>query len=352
MNRPAFSPPPCLAQAQDMLALPCLLQTASGWQVQPQQAAKLHGVSLQMVTDLANYGIVGPLAEVGAGCLLWLPNRPLNDVSADAAHDLNLSHLLPLPSVTMPADVIKLGFISPGQASQAVGSNDFLSAGRALAASRMLSTRLRLPCVDSQLLSVMLAAPSLSNLATPLVLNWGQDAITNAARRAAFLALLRPASQAAFLQQEQILRQRRREALQLSASLDNAQLEQQILARMILPMAQLCLDAGLAAQSITPTVQVRLQLSGATTSNLASEVQVPHIGFALDDPLGENLFALVLRRICMTQQKAEVLRHFAIAPYALAKKVKRLAPDQMDGAAQAAMAVLQLDFLQAARQVK
>ena len=349
MNRPAFSPSPCLAQAQDMLALPCVMQTASGWQVQPQQAAKQHGVSLQMVTDLANYGIVGPLAEIAAGCLLWLPQRPL----ASNTHDLNLSHLLPLPPSAASADAVKLSFMQPQQMAQAIAETDFLRAGRALAASRMLTTRLRLPLVDSQLLSVMLAAPKLSTN-TPLLLDWGLNAASNAARRTAFLALLRPASQAAFLQQEHILRQRRREALQLSATLDAAQLERQILARMILPMAQLCLDAGLAAQSITPTAQVSLQLPSETASNAAAanEIQVPHIGFALDDPLGENLFALVLRRICMTQQKAEVLRHFAIAPYALAKKVKRLAPDQMDGAAQAAMAVLQLDFLQAVRQVK
>ena len=323
-------------------ALPLLRCVGRYWRLLGADAGAVRAAhvstecTLDMLGDLARYGLVLPLAEVQTGALLWWPEQ--------AAPDGELQ----VPAAVGDRDLVLSGSLSRIQWTVASPATDRWRYGVS-ATARWMAASARLPVIHHELLSVAACIDTLPLGDVCLTLGRLDPAV--------FAWPWRRSSWEAIERRALLLRERRRLALGLAVQHDATELDELIRRHFVLPMARQLLDA------VNPHAQRRLhvltpdQLTCVDSS--AQVIDLPVGRYLSDDPLSENLYLLGGRRIHATTALARQLRCTGRSLVALAHRTQMAALAQQAGAptespiewGAAMLAALQLDYLQTHRTV-
>lgn len=287
--------------------------------------ASAEALAPDVLSDLAHYGLVAPLAEVRPGCLLWWPGQPAPMEGLSASGEEAGKPLADGPHsrvhwVTAVDD-------TPDRWRYGVSS-----------AARWLAASLHQPFINTTLLSLVATIDHLPLGNVHLSLPPGHpDALA---------WLWRMQLQRAVQRHTLLLRERRRLALGLPAAIDPNLLDAQILRRFVAPAA----EAALAR--INPEPQRRLHVHAALEDGGwpadATPVDVAVGRYRSDDPLGENIFVLCGQRLA---SKSPVARQMRCTGRRLVARAHRSgqSPGPGDpsahGLGEAMLAALQLAYL-------
>lgn len=281
---------------------------------------------LDMLSDLAHYGLVLPLAEVRPAALLWWPDQPA-----------------PTDEPQVPAALLEPGEAPPATANRiqwvaASPSTDRWRYGVS-AAARWMAASTRLPVVHHELLTLTAAMD---------VLPPGDICLSlSRVDPSAFAWPWRPRIWDAVQRRGLLLRERRRLALGLPAQHDPARLDALIQRCFVLPAAQCVLDCA------NPDAKRRLHVLApddlAPPDASTPMLELPLGRYRSDDPLGDNIYVLGGRRIQPAAMLARLLRHTGRSLVVAAHRAQTSAmatptePPLEWGAAM--LAALQLDYL-------
>lgn len=324
-------------------ALPLLRRVGRYWRllgsedaVAIQPAYVVAECTLDLLADLARYGMVLPLAEVQTGALLWWPEQSAPDGE------------LQVPAAAGGGNPVLSESLGRIQWTVASPATDRWRYGVSATARWMVASA-RLPVVHHELLSVAASIDTLPLGDVCLSLGrldpavfawpWHRGRWEDIERRAL------------------LLRERRRLALGLMAQYDATKLDDLIQRHFVLPMAQQLLDA------VNPHAQRRLHVLTsdqlARVDSSAQVIDLPVGRYLSDDPLGENLYVLGGRRIHAATAAARQLRCTGRSLVSLAHRTQMAALAQRAEAptepptewGAAMLAALQLDYLQTHRTV-
>lgn len=321
--------------------VPLLQRRGRDWQLLEMRAASPSAAThalpppgddalLDVLSDLAHYGMVLPLAEVAPDTLLWW-----------AGHAAPQGELR-VPVTQAAPDDTATDTRSRIQWDSAAPSDDRWRYGVS-ASARWIAASTGLPMVHPELLTLAAAVDSL-----PL----GEVYLALSPVNAAALSWLwNPRTGNAVQRRSLLLRERRRLALGLPAQHDDAQLNAMIERHFVLPVAQQLLDA------MNPDARRQLRLltqdEFAALDAATQTVALPVGRYLSDDPLGDNIYVLGSRRIPSAAPLARQMRATGRSIVTLAHRTqtsdtpKHTGPPPDWGAAM--LAALQLDYLQTHR---
>ncbi|MBV8753547.1 MAG: hypothetical protein JO309_01565 [Pseudonocardiales bacterium] len=276
---------------------------------------------LDVLSDLATYGVVAGLAEIGRNRCLLPPAARLEPGFGSP----RLREDRAAPGIG--GDALRIEFVETGSGASADAPNYAVAAW-----ARSAAARLRLPFVNTSLLTLVACADRLpeGSVMVPL-------AKTD---KAAFLDQLKPDVRAAVAAREAVLRERRRLALRLPRGVADGTLDRQIEARLVFPMVQFYLESCLGPPG------ARFHLCHGEQAEASRSHTIAVGKFEASEPLGENIFALAMRRLFYVNPKTAVRRSFQVAPFALGRRIARHGAQTMRGAGEAMLAALQMEFLQ------
>lgn len=276
--------------------------------------------SLDVLSDLMTYGMVAPLAQVAPGCVLWSPahNEP----------DGATSRLSPREPGPGSASIT-------GLAEQEMEVPPDRWRYSLLSVARMAAARTGLPFSSISMLSIIAQIDALPVGDYQVALPRGEAQ--------AFLTPWRAPLQAAVLSNGRMLRERRRIALGLPATLGAEVIDQIIVDRLVAPMADFYL--GQMTEGTGRNVRVVARHAQPPTENH----YLPVGRFLLDDPKGENIFWLASRRLAELPSDAHPRRLLRSNPRNLLRRLSALGYPAPRGAAEAVLAALQLGYLHSHR---
>jgi hypothetical protein len=269
------------------MALPLLRCAGNRW-LRHEGAASILDASqdlLDVLSDLAHFGMVLPLAQVGQGGIFWWPGAPVPEGDATAWQVPRLSAPPPLPQPDPALPAYRLEWRHGGE------TTDRWRYGVS-ASARWWAASLGLPLVHGELLSLSAAVDSLPPGHYFLRLG--------AMKPADFAWLWRAPCWMRVQRRALLLRERRRLALGLGADIADATLNAAIAQHYFIPTVQHLLD------QLRPHGQRHFHVRGSAANLDALPSWPLDVGrFASDDPLGDNLGVLASRRI---QRQAPVAR--------------------------------------------
>lgn len=283
---------------------------------------------LDVLSDLAHYGMVLPLAGADQGSIFWWPDAamPKGDAAAWQVPRHHAPPQLPQPHQALP--VYKLdwrhGDETPDRWRYGVS-----------ASARWWAASLGLPLVHGELLSLSASVDRLPPGHYHLSLSHMKSVD--------FGWLWRAPCWTRIQQRALLLRERRRLALGLGAGVEDSVLDAAITQHYVVPTVQHLLD------QLRPRGQRYFHVHSSAAQLPALPPWPLDIGrFAIDDPLGDNLCVLASRRIRRQAPVGRLLRATGRSLVVLAHKAHSSlagAPPTPSRWAPPLWAALQLDYL-------
>lgn len=304
--------------------LPVATRTSTGWQFSACVPRCWHdlpeAVVLEMLSDLSAYGLIAGACRIGEGTFVW-PGGAQGD-------GLNgYPCLAPAESACAPGSAL---WGEPGTAAVADGGVE-LPPYALLAGARAVAARLRMPFVNTGLLALISLGTQQD--APKMVVPFPR------VDEQAFVMQFRPAIRHALAVHRRMVRERRRIALGLGVDVSEAVLDAHIETEFVLPLARHYLQQCMGAAA----EQVHLVRS-AETGDFTPLVLVVS-PFDVSQPIGENVFALTMRRLFYQNPRSTVRRYVDVSPFGLRKRLRRISPAAA-GVGQAMLAALQMEFLE------
>jgi hypothetical protein len=263
--------------------------------------------TLEAFCDLACFGLVAGVT-------------PVNDKTGPG-----------LSRAGTPAEVKRVRFIDATPDRAADLPNYCMSA-----TARAVAARLSLPLVNTHLLALMALADRLPDDEQLLV-------SLPSSQPKPFLDRLKPHARAIVIERISVLREHRRIALGLPVRSSDDWLDRQIDRAFIFPMARQYLGRCVGS------VAQRIHFHRADEADPAPAHEIALGKFKASDPLGQNVFALVMRRLFFRKPSLQAGLWFDVNPFMLGRRVARLGGETPRGAGEAMLAALQIDFLEAAQ---
>ncbi|MGP8431864.1 hypothetical protein ACT2FY_00740 [Paraburkholderia fungorum] len=325
--------------------LPAAIWAATGWQLGLCEPAHWDRAPLptvlEMLSDLATYGLIAGACSIGEDTLAWPEDGPAHGSGGHGGYP-RLTATEPANFATdFPPDAFRAEFVAtPADASSEVPGYALLAGARAAAA------QLRLPFVNTALLT-LIGSAQVQGIGTPaprngtppmpdIVVPFPQIDAT------AFVMQLKPAIRRALTVQRKVLRERRRLILGLPVGVAEEVLNEQIEAHLVLPLARRYIG-GCIGEAGARIHLVASGTAGALAALAPQRIAVSH--FDAGEPTGENIFALTLRRLFYQNPRSASRRFFDISPLALRRRVGRRSPCAT-GVGHAMLAALQMQFLE------
>ncbi|WP_321818283.1 MULTISPECIES: hypothetical protein [unclassified Paraburkholderia] len=269
--------------------------------------------SMDVLSDLARFGVVGALAELAPGRYLWPRATPAGGKLAFPADDADSVRASPRERIYVGRHLEK---------------KDDRWRYSVLTRAREMRVVTGLPMTNLPLLSL------LQHVCTQLPHQ--AVAALPPADHEGFIAQLAPGVPMRVARHAGVLQERRRIALGLGQGIPPRELEAQIRRCLIAPMAQQQLNDLLP--DTTRCIRV------IATDDVAAQAEpIPMDCFSPGDPMGENLYALAQRRIARMHAKR-------IPVPALWKPLSRIvaslagSTEETEGAAQSMLALIQMGY--------
>jgi hypothetical protein len=313
--------------------LPTATRTAAGWRFGDAEPARWDrappSAVLEMLSDLATYGLIGGACSIGKDILAWPESR-------FAEGRGSFPRLATHEPASFPANAVRAEFVATPADTESEVPGYALLAG-----ARSAASRLRLPFVSTALLTLISRADPVGmgmSRAKPQVT---PDLVVPfpLVDPRAFAMQLKPPIRRALAAQHEVLRERRRLVLGLAVGVSDALLDAKIETQLVLPLARRYLseNLGVAAQSI--------YLVGSGEAAELAPLAIAVTQFDPGEPTGENVFALTLRRLFFQNPRTTTRRYFDISPLALRRRIE---PSMScgTGAGHAMLAALQMEFLE------
>jgi hypothetical protein len=325
--------------------LPVVRRAGRGWELLEAPALGSdvpEAALLDVLSDLANYGLVAPLVQVDTDSLLWWPGFPA------PGGDLRV------PDLNLPGG--PSGKFNRVRWMAAEATDDRWRF-RVSATARSAVATLGLPVVHGGLLTLVALAGGLPAGDVHVALS-GRGTHAKDSPRGARPNPNPPAEGEAFAwpwradawsdirQRGVLLRERRRLALGLPARIDSGELDRLVERHFILPAAQAVIDRA------TRHARCRIVLHPVLPEGAGTDIDVTVGHYLSDDPVGENVFMLCGSRVRRGAPIGRRLRATGRSLVALADRARsdsRLRGPSSPGWGEAMLAAVQLDFLLAPR---